>query len=208
MDEIDPSQRLQLDVLEEEYRRRHGVAIEWLKAEVGEGETFQNEVGRAVLSDRGGWFECIDLPMEFSGAAGGPCERSYLSDAELVALTAALAGIAASPISPAIQSLGLLVLYSRAGVLDEREAFVFQTRRGPDGEERRPIRAGEARPGALPALVRCRIDSREPLPGIPLQKGTLVCLRGVGERNLLVLLSHEGEDVRDLGATEPGPRPH
>lgn len=208
MDEIDPSQRLQLDVLEEEYRRRHGVAIEWLKAQVGEGELFENEVGRVALSERGGWFECIDLPMEFSGAAGGPCERRYLSDTGLAQLTTDLIALASGEIPASVQSLGLLVLYSRAGVVNEREAFVYQLRRGTDGEPRKPIRAGEARPGALPALVRCRIESREPLPGIPLRKGTLVCLRGVGERNLLVLFSHDGDDVRDLGAMDPALRPH
>jgi hypothetical protein len=208
MEEIDPSQRLQLDVLEEEYRRRHGVAIDWLKSQVGEGEVFENEAGRVALSNQGGWFECIDLPMEFSGAAGGPCERRYLSDSEFARLTDDLVELVSNTLPPGVRSLGLLALYSRAGVVDERQAFVFQLRRGPSGEPRKPIRAGEARPGLLPALIRCRIDSNEPLPGVPLQKGTLVCLRGVGERNLLVLFSHEGEDVRDLGEMDYGPRPN
>jgi hypothetical protein len=207
MEEIDSSQRLHLDVLEEEYRRQHGVAVEWLKAEVGPGEVFENPVARVVLSDKGGWFECVDLPMEFSGIAGGPCERRFISDAEVLRLTGDLAAVASKELDAAVKSFGLLALYSRRGIIDEREAYVFQSRRGSDGGVRRSLTSGAVRPDTVPLLLRCRINAGDALPGIPLTCGVFVCLSGVGERNLMVLMPHEGSDVRDLGAASTGGNP-
>jgi hypothetical protein len=180
LDDIDPSQRLKLDVLEEEYRRRHGVGVEWIKAEVGDGEVFENGVGRVVLSENGGWFECIDLPMEFSGVVGEPCERRFASDSELVTLTERLVELTQSPESGTLQELGLLILYDRAGVVDERAAFIYQRRAGEHGEPMPPIRGGKLQPGRIPAVVRCRVYAREDLEGLTLNRGVIVCNRGVG----------------------------
>lgn len=204
MEELDPSQRLHLDVLEDEYRRQHGVSVEWLKAEVGPGEVFENQVARVVLSARGGWFECLDLPMEFSGIAGGPCERRFVTDAEMRRMTANLVDVVSRGIDDTIKTLGILVLYSRSGIVDEREAYVFQSRRGLDGEIRRPMQSGALHPASVPLLLRCRIDVDVALPGVPLQQGVFVCLSGVGERNLVVLMPHEGFEVRDLGVASLG----
>jgi len=201
LEEIDSSQRLKLDVLEDEYRRRHGVAVEWIKAEVGEGETFENGVGRVVLSANGGWFECIDLPMEFSGSVGAPCDRRFISDGELRRLTELLASIATSPEPGGIREFGLLTLYGRAGIFDERSAFVYQRRCGPSGEVKPPIQMGALQSELLPAVVRCRIHTDEDLAGVPVRHGVVVCLSGVGERNLMVLMPHEGGTVRDLGGS-------
>jgi hypothetical protein len=208
MDEINSAQRLQLDVLEEEYRRRHGVAVEWLKAEIGEGDVFENDVARALLSEKGAWFECIDLPMEFSGAAGGPCDHRFISDNEMTALTETLRSIAEEEPGDGLVSFSLLVLYGRSGVADDRAAFVYQMRRGGDGELLRPVRAGAIQPERMPRLVRCSIDLKVEIQGIPLRRGVIVCLGGIGERNLLVLMQHEGMDVRNLGAQEAGALPN
>src|SRR5579862_9578439 len=76
----DALQALNVESLEEEYRRRYGLAVEMIKREVGPGDEYSNEVARVVVSSKGAWFECNDLPMEFSGATGATVVRKLLSD--------------------------------------------------------------------------------------------------------------------------------
>jgi len=207
MDEIDPSQKVHLDVLEEEYRRRHGVAVEWLKSAVGKGETYSNEVARVTLSDNGAWFECIDLPMEFSGAAGGPVPNKLLSDREFTDLTTELADLASQVTGENTRTFGLLVIYSRAGIVDERWAYVYQHRVAPDGSARPPLKLGELKPEAVPLLVRCRLDTDLEIPELSLGRGVVICLGHVGEGNLLVQIPYDGGEIHDLGAAPNGRLP-
>src|SRR5215831_4783922 len=80
MEELDESQRLELDQLREEYQKRYGVAVEFIKNEVGPGLEFENNVARAVVSPNGAWFECIDQPMEFSGGSGDLVSHRYVGN--------------------------------------------------------------------------------------------------------------------------------
>jgi hypothetical protein len=207
MDDIDPSQKVHLDVLEEEYRKRHGVAVEWLKSAVGKGDTYSNELARVTLSENGAWFECINLPMEFSGAAGGPVPNKLLSDEEFKQLTSDLINMASRVTSENTRTFGLLVLYSRAGIVDNRWAYVYQQRFAPDGTVRPPMKLGEPKPDTVPLLLRCRLDTDFALPSLGVTRGVVICLGNIGEGNLLVQIPYEGDDIRDLGATPDGRLP-
>ncbi len=208
MEDIDPSQRLHLDVLEEEYRRRHGVAVEWLKAAVGEGDNFSNEIARVILSENGAWFECIDLPMEFSGAAGAAVGHRFLSDRETITLMNELAEVIPGVTAENTRAFGLLILYTRSGIMDARESFVYQHRAAPDGSVRTPWQIGAFRPDQLPLLIRCRIDTDLPIPMLSHLRGVAICLGRVGESNLLVQIPYEGEQIFDLGSSPFGQMPN
>ena len=106
------------------------------------------------------------------------------------------------------RALGVLILYKRSGIMDERAAFVYQQRRSSDGSVRPPLRVGEFQTASSPLLVRCRIDTDLEVPELPIRRGVMICLAGVGESNLLVLIPYEGEDVRDLGAVQLGGAPN
>ena|SRR5579872_5430330 len=198
MDELDPAQRLQLDALDEEYRRRHGVAVAFLKAEVGEGDTYANEAARTVISPNGAWFECVDLPMEFSGTAGAPVAHRFVSDSEACALLDRLHALMGSVDPDNTREFGLFVLYERTGIVDERSVYVFQHRRRADGMTRRPQQFGAYRTGVLPLVYRCRLDTDLDTTGIPVHRGVIFCLARIGEKNLVVEMPYEGEELRDL----------
>src|SRR2546423_1202895 len=119
MEELEPGERLQVDALDEEYGRRFGVAVELIKNEVGHGVSYANAAARAVVSPNGAWLECVDLPMEFTGAAGAPVEQRLVSDAEAMAvldLFHAFTGEEGATWS----ELSLFVLYGRSGLVDGR----------------------------------------------------------------------------------------
>src|SRR5437868_4712011 len=85
-EEFDPNHKLHMDRLQEEYYRRHGAAMELIKSQVGPGDEYSNSAGRVVISPNGAWFECIDLPMEFSGAAGAKVTYRFVGDEEALCL--------------------------------------------------------------------------------------------------------------------------
>lgn len=205
MEDLDQEQRIALDQLGEEYYRRHGVAVEFLKAEVGAGDEYANSVARAVISSNGAWFECIDLPMEFSGMAGGPVDHRFVTDSEALKLVSRLHQLCTEAASDHTRELSLFVLYSRAGIADERDAYVFHLRAPKSGEKRAPLTLGRFRAETLPLFFRCRLDLREDGEGIPFRHGVLFCLTDIGERNLLVHIPYEGNDIRDLADIPENP---
>lgn len=207
MDELDPTQRLMLDALDEEYRRRHGAAMEFLKAEVGEGTEYVNAVARVVISPNGAWFECLDLPMEFSGAAGGPVEHRFIGDNEAQTLLERLHDLTAAVTPESTRELGLLALYTRTGIVDGRGVYAFQFRQRQKGERSRPLTLGRYQPGTLPLFFRCRLDTTLDTTSLPIRRGVLFCLLHAGEKHLLVTIPYEGERLYDLSDTPPHPIP-
>lgn len=198
MDELDMAQRLKVDQLAEEYQRRHGVAVEYLKAEVGPGDEYANAAARVVISPNGAWFECIDLPMEFSGVAGGPVPHRFISDGDALALLDRLYGMAGEVTPENTRTFSLLALYTRTGIVDGRGVYIFHYRRASDETPARPQVIGDYLPQTLPFVFRCRLDTDLDTAGLPVRRGVLVCLTNVGENHLLVEMPYEGDDVRDL----------
>lgn len=212
MDELNPAQRLQLDALDEEYRQRHGVAVALLKKEVGKGDEYANEAARAVISPNGAWFECIDLPMEFSGAAGAPVTHRFVSDSAVTTLLDRLYAFSQHVTPDNTREFGLFVLYSRAGIVDGRGIYAFQHSRSESGMTGKPQRVGSYQPGVLPLVFRCRLDTdlptEEALSDLAMQRGAIFCLAHVGEKNLLVPIPYEVADggyVHDLAQTASDP---
>jgi hypothetical protein len=208
MDELDSTGRLHLDALDAEYTRRHGVAVEYLKAEVGEGDQYENPVARVVISPNGAWFECVDLPMEFSGSAGAPVEHRFVTDAEAIDLLADLYEFTKTAAVGGAREYGLFVLYTKSGIVDGRNVYTFQYSQKTESPfAQRPQEIGKFQPGVLPLFYRCRIDTDDEAAPLPFNRGVVFCLAHAGEMNLVVEMPYEGEELRDLSDTPVDPVP-
>lgn len=188
---IPPRQRLRLGALTETYRSRHGAAVEWLKAAVGAGQEYVNPVARAVLSERGGWVECIDLPMEFSGAVGGPAPYRLVEPDEAMRITQALYNRCAPP--PARKTCALLALYTPGGIADGRH--VYASRANPAHD------VGEYRPGVVPLYTRCRMTVPHAVEGMPAERGVVFLMALNEGRHLVGMLPHGEAGLGDLGGS-------
>lgn len=205
MDELDAMQRVALDLLREEYALRYGVAVKVIKEQVGPGIQYANSVARAVVSERGAWFECLKQPLEFSGAAGAGVRHRFITETEAAAAIDRLhAALAAGSPSP-LDSFSLLALYGPSGVADSRTVYLCH--RTPRSNDRagRSLAVGAFRTGTLPYLFRARWQFDTPPAGLPFGHGVVFCLSRIGERVLLVEIPYEGADLHDLGAHPVGP---
>lgn len=207
MEELDPSQRLQADALDEEYSRRYGVAVELIKNEVGPGVTYSNAAARAVVSRNGAWLECTDLPMEFTGAAGAPVVQRLVSDAEALALLDRLRAFAA-PGTSEWKELSLFVLYGRSGLVDGRQVYIYHKQTGDERASSRPREIGRYQPELLPMVYRCRFHAPEPPDGLSFAHGVVFCLAQGREKNLVVEVSYGGDEVHDLSDVRLNPTTH
>jgi hypothetical protein len=204
MEELEPGQRLQADALDEEYNRRYGVAVELIKNEVGPGVTYANAAARAVVSRNGAWLECVDLPMEFTGAAGAPVHQQLVSDAEAMALLDRLFAFARSE-EAGRSEVSLFVLYGRSGLVDGRQVYIYHRAAGETAAPSRPREIGRYQPEALPMVYRCRLHASDPPEGLTFSHGVVFCLAQGREKNLVVEMSYEGDEVHDLSATQVNP---
>jgi hypothetical protein len=208
MEELTPEQRMHLDALSEEYYRHYGIAIEFLKARVGEGQEYTNSVARAIVSQNGAWLELMDLPLEFSGMVGEDVEQHFITNEEAMRLLDRLHTTIEEITAENTRHFHLFVLYQRTGIIDSRGIFIYQHALQRDGSPLRPTQIGRCQPQRLPLLFRCRMDTDIEIEAIPFQRGSLFCLTQVGERNLLVWMSHEGGELHDLGNIPLNPVEH
>ncbi len=201
MNELTDGQRQRLDQLADAYQYTHGAAIETIKQGVGSGIEYFNSVARAVVSDNGAWCECIDLPLEFSGSSGAPAEVRFIRDDKAIELIEQLHGLASGPEPVGTRLLDLLCLYTPLGISDSKGVAAVHFEEGASAQVHQPSRVviGSLRPGVLPLFFRFRIESTSIQHGLTFARGSLFCLSGLGERCLLVLMPHEGEEAFDLG---------
>ncbi len=203
--ELDPSERLAVDQLHEQYQRRYGVGVEYIKSEVGPGDEYSNQAARVVISSNGAWFECIDLPMEFSGTAGTQVAYHFVTETEALAVLTSLYGVVPHVASSNTRRFSLFAIYERTGIADGRAVYAYHTSFDHDGVDRRAQVVGNYRPGILPLAYRSRIDSDLEIDNVPFHRGVVFCLTGIAERTLLVHMPYDGSDIRDLGYSPENP---
>lgn len=203
MDELTPRDRMLLENVGEEYYRKYGASIEFLKNEVGEGDAYENEVARAMVSPNGAWCECRDLPAEFTGATGSAPLCRLISEQEALAILSSLSETIDN-VRPENSRYYLVVaIYSRAGIADRRGIFLFQHEAAPDQMPHHPITVGAFRPGVLPRYFRCRLDTDLEIADLDLKRGVAFFVATQSERHLLAILPYTDEDLIDLGEQPP-----
>jgi len=67
--------------------------IAYIKRLVGDGDTYANDVARAVFSGRGGYYELLRMPSEFSGALGDTISRRTVPRRSILEVLTALRGV-------------------------------------------------------------------------------------------------------------------
>ena len=141
--------------LRAEQQEQHGLSIAYIKKRVGEGAEYQNDVARAVLSARGGYYQLAEMPEEFAGALGAGVSHRLVADAEawetLHRVQALVSAIQSGTLP--VRSVSLYALYAGGSLRTRRRMFVFDQRPGEV-----PFAHGVWQPEALPRFFKLRLD--------------------------------------------------
>jgi hypothetical protein len=197
----------QLVSLRAEARRRFQVMIDYIKAQVGPGREYANGLVRVVISERGCFYEFVDMPEEFSGAVGSGVNHEFVSTARAVELAAQLHEITQQVDPSNTRELSLLIIYQWDGVFRRDDSFVFH--HSLEREEESPLFSlGNYQPGALPLFLKLKGDSDLLVPVFGGRKGVLFFVANLTDQHLLVRIPHHGPGFTDLTELPASARVH
>ena len=198
MDELDPAHKVELAMLRAEHQKKFQGMIELVKARIEPGVEYRNGVARVVVSDTGAYCELNDLPEEFAGAAGPDVEaRSIASDEAVVLLARAVQSVQRANRDNARQC-SLLVLYSRRGIIDRENCYVFEYKTTDAQMMSKPLVIGHFQPDVMPLFFKVKIDADFAPAALDMPRGLVFCIANVGDRHLLVRIPFTGEQVTNL----------
>ena len=188
---------------------RHGLAIAYIKKQVGAGTEYANEVARAVLSESGGYYQLAEMPEEFAGALGGGVSHRLVSPPDALALLSEMQGFVERILSgtQAVRAASLYALYAGGSLRSRREMFVLDQKAGEA-----PFSHGRWQPDILPRFLKLRLDcGGQPAPsGFGITQGVLFLLapqhRDDGHALLATLTRTPG--TQDLSSPKPSPMMH
>jgi hypothetical protein len=203
VDDLSSDIMRRLSVLNSAYYALYGASIEALKAEIGDGDRYANDVAVAVVSPRGGWCECSDLPAEFSGTTG-PVECRFVSDDGALSLLRALEAASRVVAPENTRRLMIFVVYGRRGVADAREAFAFDYQCASGEMAAGPDVIGAFRPAVVPRFFRCRLDTDLDIAGTSVRRGVVAFIALPGERSAMIEMPQDEAGTWDIGAQPSG----
>ena len=169
---------------------KHGLAIAYIKKQVGPGAEYENEVARAVLSEAGGYYQLAEMPEEFAGALGGGVTHRLVAPLDALALLGQVQALIGGLLSGTqkVRAASLYALYAGGSLRSRREMFVLDQKPGEA-----PFAHGEWREGTLPRFLKLRLDNGgSPVPSLP---------SGLSEGVLFLLPPHHRDDGHALVAT-------
>lgn len=199
MDEpFDPLQKVDLAMLRAEHQKRFQTQISLLKERVGEGIIYRNSVVQVVVSEEGAYYELNDLPEEFGGAAGEYVERRFLTETEAVALLDRAVGTLAQANAGNTRHISVFVLYTRRGLADRKNCYVFEYRPQEYTPDRPPLVIGQIKPGVMPLFYKLKVDADFAREALDMERGMVFCMANAGDRHLLIRAPFTGVEVHDL----------
>ena len=106
-------------------RSGHGLAIAYIKKQVGAGTEYSNEVARAVVSAQGGYYQLAEMPEEFAGALGGGVSHRLVAPLDALALLAQMQVFVESIVAgtQTVRAASLYALYAGGSLRLRREMF-------------------------------------------------------------------------------------
>lgn len=177
--------------------------IDYVKAEVGEGAEYVNNLVRVVLSERGCYYQFRESPEEFSGVLGDGFSHEFMGTRQGLDLYERVHEVLAAPRDAATRELSLTALYP-ATTRDERDlTYEYTYEAEPQGDDS-PAVSGRHRPGVLPVFFKLRARSPETVSLVGGVSGALFFIAYLTDQHLLVRVPHLGAQAADLGAM-PGP---
>jgi hypothetical protein len=150
------SNEFEFEALRRERAAQYGVSIAYVKERVDPGTEYANEVARAVLSPRGGYFELTEMPEEFAGALGSGVSSRMVAEEEALEIVSRLKDLARDVVEGVVSPrvLSLYVLYAGGSLRTRREMFVLDHKPGI------PLFAhGALRQETVPRFVKVRIET-------------------------------------------------
>jgi len=199
MDEqFDPLQKVELAMLRAEHEKRFQTQIAVLKERVGEGIVYKNAVVRVVVSDDGAYYELSDLPEEFGGAAGDNVERHFLTEAEAKSVLMRAVDSLDRATADNTRHISVFVLYTRRGLADRKNCYVFEFRPNPHSPERPPLIIGKFQPKVMPLFYKLKVDADFAQLALGMDRGMVFCMANAGDRHLLIRAPYTGSEVHDL----------
>ena len=192
-DQLDPLQKVEVALL-----RAEGM-INFIKERVGEGIEYRNAVVRVVVSDSGAYYELNDMPEEFCGAVGEDMERRFVTPAEAIALLARAVEVSQKVTPENTRHLSILVLYTRRGIVDRKNCFLFDYT--PDrSAAQAPGIIGKFQPDVMPLFFKIKMEADFAEEALGFQGGLLFCMANAGDRHLLIRVLPTADQITDLGA--------
>lgn len=184
------------DTVRAERQAQFGVSIATVKAQVGPGTEYANEVACAVVSSQGGWCQLHEMPEEFAGATGAGVSHRLLPRPALLSTLArydALLQAAARGDIP-FRKLSVYALYEGGSLRDGHRLFVRDCAQG------QPVLAhGAFDPTRMPRFLKICVNMEG---GMPLAAQFGLPVRGV---QFLLVPSHTDNGGALLATLAPAP---
>jgi len=194
---MDWRDRLELSVLRAEARRKFQVMINYIKEQVGAGCEYANELVRVVVSDRGCYYEFLDMPEEFSGALGSGFVHHFVGSSQGIHVMDQIQQMALAASEENTRQLSILAVYDRETLFSREGSYIYhRVSAGP--EACAPATVGYYRPGVLPLFFKMKADSELAVPVLGTPKGVLFFVANLTDQHLLVQIPHTGPGVTDL----------
>ena len=194
---MDWRDQLQLAMLRAEARRKFQVMINYIKEQVGPGTEYSNDLVRVVVSERGCYYEFLDMPEEFSGALGTGFQYQFIGSAEGQAVMEQINQMILQSSEANTRELSLLVLYDRKGLFDRDATYIYHRLHRGD-QNVGPSVVGQFRPGAMPLFFKLKCDCDLALPILGTARGVLFFVANLTDQHLAVRIPHSGPGVTDL----------
>ena len=187
----------QLAHLRGEAKRKFQVMIDYIKGQVGPGREYRNDLVRVVLSEKGCFYEFVDMPEEFSGAVGSGFKYEFVGSREGLDLAQKLYEISERATEENTRELSLLMMYRWDGVFRRRDIFIYHRASSQEAEPSF-FTLGHYQPGALPLFLKLKGESDLLLPILGVRKGVLFFVTNLTDQHLLVRIPHQGPGFTDL----------
>jgi len=171
--------------------------IDHIKTQVGPGLEYENGLLRVVLSERGCYYQFLELPEEFSGVIGSAYRHEFIGSAAAHELVETIQQLLREHTPDNTSELSLLMIYEPEAIAPEEGAYVHQYLAQDGGQARQ---AGHLRPGELPVFIKLKADSDLVRPLLGAAKGVLFFVANLTDRHLLVRIPQAGGGATDLGA--------
>jgi len=146
------------DALRAERHAQFGVSIAHVKAQVGPGTEYANEVARAVVSPQGGWYQLTEMPEEFAGATGLGVTHCLLPRLKLMETLARWDALLQAVTRGDVQfrRLSLYALYEGGSLRNGHGLFVLDCAFG------RPVLAhGAFNPTVVPRFLKICVNTED-----------------------------------------------
>jgi len=191
------NEQSQLALLRAEARRKYQVLIDFIKAQVEPGFEYANELVRVVFSERGCYYEFVELPEEFSGALGDGFSHHFVGSADALALTEEIYHLSQACTAENTREFSLLEVYERQGLFSREGTYIYHlAHRGED--EVGPLTVGFHRPRALPLFLKLKADCDLVTPILGVPRGVLFVAANLSDQHLIVRIPQSGNGVADL----------